>query len=197
MSQSRSVVLTCLALSVLSLLAGCGQSGGDPANAAGPPSNPNPTIDLSGVTQNWDKKLPNNSRFTILTDFDSQAVRDNETGLVWEKSLAGGAGISWASASFACINKSLAGRKAWRLPSIAELLSLVDTTQNNPALPTAHPFTGLQSIYWSATTIQDLPTFVWGIHLPTGGTTTIDKTSTVSAWCVRGPVQESFYGANP
>lgn len=197
MSQSKSLVLACLALSALPLLAGCGQSGGDPANAAGPLSNPNPTIDLSGITQNWDKKLPNNSRFTILTDFDSQAVRDNETGLVWERTLAGGAGISWASASYACINKSVAGRKAWRLPSIAELLSLVDTTKTNPALPSGHPFSGIQSIYWSSTTIQDLPTFVWGIDLPTEGTITIDKSSTVSAWCVRGTMQESSYGANP
>jgi hypothetical protein len=37
-----------------------------------------------------------------------------------------------------------------RLPSIAELLSLVDTTQSNPALPLVHPFSGLQSIYWSS-----------------------------------------------
>ena len=151
-----------------------------PAQAAKPGSSP---TDLSSVTQNWDKKLPNDSRFTILSEFESQAVRDNETGLVWERSLTGGAGINWASASFACINKSVAGRKAWRLPSIAELLSLVDTAQTSPALPSGHPFTGLQSIYWSSTTIQDLPTFVWGIHLPTGGTTTIDKSSTVSAWC--------------
>jgi hypothetical protein len=38
--------------------------------------------DLSGVTQNWDKKLPSDARFTILADFNYQAVRDNETGLV-------------------------------------------------------------------------------------------------------------------
>ena len=167
----------------------------DIAQAVKPGSNP---TDLSGVTQNWDTKLPNNARFTILSEFDSQAVRDNETGLVWERSLAGGSGINWASASYACINKSVAGRKAWRLPSIAELLSLVDTTQNNPALPSGHPFTGiLFNFYWSSTTIQDLPTFVWGVHLQAGLTTTIDKSSTVSVWCVRGPMQESSYGANP
>jgi hypothetical protein len=54
-----------------------------PSQAAKPGSSPS---DLSGVTQNWDKKLPNEARFTILADFNNQAVRDNETGLVWERS---------------------------------------------------------------------------------------------------------------
>ena len=53
-----------------------------PAHAAKPGSSP---TDLSGVTQNWDTKLPNDSRFTILPDFNNQAVRDNETGLVWKR----------------------------------------------------------------------------------------------------------------
>jgi len=41
---------------------------------------PNPS-----VTKNWDKKLPNTLRFTVLTDFGGAAVRDNETGLAWAK----------------------------------------------------------------------------------------------------------------
>jgi len=153
---------------------------------------------LSGSpTQNWDNVLPAAQRFTVLDSFGGQAVRDNETGLVWEKVLSGGNGIQWSTASYLCINKNVAGRKSWRLPSIAELLSLIDTNQSNPALPAGHPFSGLQSIYWSSTTIQDLPTFVWGVYITNGLTTTIDKTSGVSAWCVRGPMQESAYGANP
>ena len=36
--------------------------------------------------QGIDKTLPNTSRFTVLTDFGGTAVRDNETGLVWEPS---------------------------------------------------------------------------------------------------------------
>ena len=55
--------------------------------SAAPPSNPNPITDVSELTQNWDKKLPSASRFTILSAFGDAAVRDDETGLVWEKTL--------------------------------------------------------------------------------------------------------------
>ena len=58
-----------------------------PAHAVKPGSNP---TDLSTTTQNWDNKLPNDARFTVLADFNGQAARDNETGLVWEQAPAGG-----------------------------------------------------------------------------------------------------------
>lgn len=81
-----------------------------------------------------DTVLPGDQRFRVLQTFNNDAVRDNETGLVWEK-IATGAGVTWAQASYYCINKSLGGRKAWRLHSIAELLSLVDSGQSHPAHP--------------------------------------------------------------
>jgi hypothetical protein len=52
-------------------------------DATAPPveEDPNPS-----VTKNWDKKLPNTLRFTVLTAFGDAAVHDNETGLVLEQS---------------------------------------------------------------------------------------------------------------
>ena len=62
----------------------------------------------SSLTQNWDTKLPNESRFTVLPDFNNQAVRDNETGLVWERSAGGTA--SWEEAVRTCWLRQVAGR---------------------------------------------------------------------------------------
>ena len=42
-------------------------------------------VQVDGVTQNWDKNLPSASRFTVLAAFGNHAVRDNNTGLVWEQ----------------------------------------------------------------------------------------------------------------
>ena len=58
---------------------------------------------IKGVTQNWDKKLPANdgppcssSRFTCV--LSATAVRDNETGLVWERVPPTGTDFTWLAA---------------------------------------------------------------------------------------------------
>jgi len=51
--------------------------------------------------------------------------------------------------------------KAWRLPNINELESLVDCGQYNPALPMHHPLTAVQNIYWSSTTSLYEPDWAW------------------------------------
>ena len=61
--------------------------------------------------QHWDRKLPSASRFTILSAFGDAAVRDNETGLVWEKTLET-AEVSWTDARAACADRDVGGRKA-------------------------------------------------------------------------------------
>lgn len=110
----------------------------------------------AGVTPNWDKVLPVETRFTVLADFGGAAVRDNETGLVWEKEPALTT-ATWGYALSGCANKAVGGRKGWRIPSVAELSSLVDPNSTAAVrLPANHPFTGVQSaVYWSASSNAD------------------------------------------
>jgi hypothetical protein len=161
---------------------------------ATPASNPNPTTEVSELTQNWDKKLPSASRFTILSAFGGAAVRDDETGLVWEKTLETKE-VSWTDARAACADKDVGGRKGWRLPSISELASLVDpsmTTGNT--LPLGHPFTNVQlDVYWSATTVAGTPNSAWLVFFDTGKVLNGFKTITFHAWCVRGGMNADQY----
>jgi hypothetical protein len=173
-----------------------------PSYAAKPGSTP---TDLSGVTQNWDQKLPNETRFTILADFNNQAVRDNETGLVWERSPNGTA--TWEDAIRTCWMRQVGGRMGWHLPTIEELASLVDPTipAPGPALPPGNPFVGIQigglfeSAYWSSTTdvrSAFLPTQAWeirffdGTFVPAGDS---GKSGTRNVWCVRGGTHADKY----
>jgi hypothetical protein len=171
-----------------------------PAQAAKQGSSPG---DLSGVTQNWDKKLPAESRFTVLSDFNNQAVRDNETGLVWERSPETSS-RTWVDAVRTCWLRQVGGRAGWHLPMIEELASLVDPTvpTPGPALPPGHPFQNVQqSAYWSATTdvrVEFLPSQAWEVRLdiPFGVNGIIgdsDKGSSKFAWCVRGGTHADKY----
>jgi len=160
--------------------------------------------DHSGLPQAWDKTLPandpggacpsNSSRFTCV--MGGTAVRDNETGLVWERSPDTDF-HSWRLArgfAFGCTAREVGGRKGWRLPSFAELASLVDPSVAGPSLPAGHPFTNVQSNkYWSATTDAHDPTSAVIVDFSTG--TVLSSTKEVSwfVWCVRGAMNADQY----
>ena len=149
---------------------------------------------LSGVTQNWDKNLPSASRFTVLAAFGGAAVRDNNTGLVWEKAPDTTV-RSWGDSTFYCINKNVGGTRGWRLPSVAELVSLIDPSLPAPFVPVS-VFTGAQlDVYWSATTSADFPADAWYMDFSNsnGGVHGNLKPDLSLAWCVRGPMNADAY----
>lgn len=151
---------------------------------------------LAGVTQNWDKILPGAQRFTILQAFNNLAVRDNETGLVWEKSPNSSPAADWVQATANCVNKSIANRKGWRLPSVVELASLIDISQSPPTLPTGHPFTNVQADnYWTATTYAQDANIAWGVNFNLGSVSVVlfKNGNGLFAWCVRGDMNADKY----
>jgi hypothetical protein len=97
----------------------------------------------------------------ILSNWNSEAVLDRETGLVWDRAPDAVA-RDWFRAARDCLNLSKGGRRGWRLPTAAELASLVDPTVTAaPVLPAGHPFVNVQTdltspatinYYWSSTT---------------------------------------------
>lgn len=86
------------------------------------------------ATPSWDQKLDVANRFIVLLNWRSEAVLDRETGLVWERTpqtweeatLNGTVRNTWDSARMHCIEKSVGGRRGWRLPAISELASLME-----------------------------------------------------------------------
>jgi len=149
--------------------------------------------DLSGVTQNWDKNLPSASRFTVLADFGGAAVRDNNTGLVWEKSVSATA-VNWETAGFNCLNKAIGGTFGWRLPSVVEFASLIDPSLSPPFVPTSI-FIGVQNIYWSSTASRGTTERAWYVAIDTPFAIVREnyKTESSFVWCVRGPMSADAY----
>ena len=161
----------------------------EPSDLPGPTMR---TLDEIYSTNSWSKKLPCDSttncpRFEILADFNNEAVLDKETGLVWQKSPTNYQG-NWWHAQWQCFGRFTGGRGGWRVPTIHELLSLMDSCDNYPHyLPCGHPFTNLNYCYWSST---EWPLdFNEAIYFcPNVGYGPVEKTQLNSAanWCVRG-----------
>jgi Protein of unknown function (DUF1566) len=139
-------------------------------------------------TLRWDQTLQASQRFVVLAAFNSDAVLDKETGLVWEKSPQSNA-VSSSNARLACANKVIGGRKGWRLPALPELTSLVDPSvaSPGPTLPPGHPFQAVQAAnYWSASAHADNATLVWGVGFNNGAALGVSKSFDQRVWCVRG-----------
>jgi hypothetical protein len=150
-----------------------------------PSAAPGPTMKtLDQIPPTWSQKLDASERFELV--LDGEAVLDKETGLVWEQSPDTTA-RAWTSAIYHCYTREVANRKGWRLPTIEELASLVDNDNSNPALPTGHPFSNVQSAYyWSSTTLASSPSSAWRAYFSNGYVGGYAKGYDHYMWCVRG-----------
>ena len=139
---------------------------------------------LDKVKPTWSQKLPAKKRFVLV--LDEAAVLDRETGLVWEKRPSTPL-RNWNDAINYCYSLNIGGRRGWRIPTIDELSSLVDPTQENPALPSGHPFVNVQpGYYWSSTEYAGDPDSAWYMSMIGGYPTGFYKSSSNLAWAVRG-----------
>jgi hypothetical protein len=96
-----------------------------------------------------------------FTDNGDGTVTDTVTGLMWQKETS--SLFTQSEAISYCDNLELAGHIDWRLPTITELLGIVDYTKHNPAIDSA--FESKSWWYWSNSNCADDPNnFVWIVH---------------------------------
>ena len=126
-----------------------------------------------------------------FTDNGDGTVTDNLTGLMWTKDadlpffvMHWQEGLDYV----ATMNNLMAfDYNDWKLPNYRELFSLIDVANHNPALPTGHPFTNVQSgIYWSSTTYAGLTDNAWSVYVDDGIVSFGNKSVGYYIWPVRG-----------
>jgi hypothetical protein len=143
------------------------------------------------ATPSWDQKLTT-GRFVILANWNSEAVLDRETGLVWQKA-PNDTPITLDTAAFWCHIASTGGRRGWRLPRAEELSSLLLPDATGMAtLPAGHPFDNIhtvsQGFYWSTTrslALNQTSTQMWVVSFYNGAGGAFSSGSNYF-WCVRG-----------
>ena len=144
-------------------------------------------------------------RFTVNGD---GTVKDNLTGLIWLQDANCDGVMAWSNAldqanelfdgcsdcggtdeDCGLSDDSSAGD--WRLPNIKELQSLIDFSENNPVLPSGHPFTDVQSSeYWSSSTNANDTVNAWRVFISDGATVSDDKSIGYYVWPVRDATDE-------
>jgi hypothetical protein len=99
-----------------------------------------------------------------------QQVSDRETGLIWMADALDER-MSWSAASKAAAAQRLGGHSDWRLPTIKELLSIVDYDRHDPAINTNFfRMPGGSRWCWSSTPGASAPSyFAWGVSFDVGG----------------------------
>ena len=168
------------------------------AGSLEPTGPPAPTmIPLDELPTTWSRILPandgeadgcNSSRFKCV--MGGAAVLDGETGLTWARNanLYGGT-TSWDNAIQYCVNFTLGNRKGWKLPTREQLASLLDfSISGSPKLPSGHPFTNVQTYYWSSNESETDMGDAWYVDFSTGGLVAWGKGTSgeISVWPVRG-----------
>ena len=126
-----------------------------------------------------------NPRFTIQAD--SNCVLDNLTGLIWARNANLDGEKTWSAAIIYCEDLTYGGYDDWRLPNRRELLSLIDDGRVDPALPTGHPFSGVQyNVYWSDTSCPFDEGQAWYVEMHHGDVNYYLKSDDNYVWPVRG-----------
>lgn len=116
---------------------------------------------------------------------DGDIITDSSTGLIWEdNSSVETTTYTWSDAIDYCENLELGSYTDWRLPNINELLSIVDYTENSPALDSTFKF-GLSDDYWTSTTYNDNTSGAWRVDFTKGLDYFSLKTNSNYVRCVR------------
>ena len=153
----------------------------------------------------WEAISIDRHRFQILANFNNEAVLDRETGLIWERTLSSEFPDPQTNWVVNCsVDRHTGGKYGWRLPTVAELSSLLkppgageggNAHPPNPAFFNYDPDASRK--YWSATSAGYDPDHAMflQIFLVDGDDGTSrpgviisgeSKTMANYAWCVRG-----------
>lgn len=122
---------------------------------------------LEKKVENISSRLSEPEKPSRFIDNGDGTVTDKETNLVWMKQ-DDGTRRKWKEAKEYCEeNKAKLPGEGWRLPTVKELISIIDYEKYNPAIDPI--FTKTQSsYYWSSTPHAGGSGYAWFVYFSDG-----------------------------
>ena len=116
--------------------------------------------------------------FADYTNNGDETFTDNVTGLIWQNSSDNNTNeLSWIDAMNYCENLSISNNNNWRLPTINELITLINPLEYNPSIYNIFTYTA-NAYYWSSTTYINSKDEAWVVTFAEGGINMISKSGT-------------------
>ncbi len=125
--------------------------------------------------------------FHSYTDLGNGIIKDNVTGLMWQK-LSPPVEYTWDASNAYCQALDLGDYSDWRLPTVKELTSLIEHSipMPGPKINTTYfPYTG-QAAYWSSDISAEYSGSAWIVFFTNGYNGALFKDLKYNVRAVRG-----------
>lgn len=159
-------------------------------------ASPTLVTSTSTVSTSTTKRLPPESP-TNYTDNKNSTITDNYTNLIWKKCSQGNTGVDckggsptlreWSKARTECDDLVFANKSDWRMPTLKELQSIVDSGRSDPAI-NKNFFGGSSYPYWTLTSPAEYPVSKFTVVFADGVVYYKDMNNFAATRCVHDPV---------
>jgi len=131
---------------------------------------------------------------------ENHTVKSANSNLMWENSIhSRDIKVDYKEAFNYCKNIKTGTFQDWRLPTLIELLTLVDYTKAHPAIKKEITLLNQKKMYWSNTRYVDESNAFWGVRFKDGSTKNSSSNYDRFVRCVREDkkIKETLHQEKP
>lgn len=117
---------------------------------------------------------------------ETTMLKDPATNLIWEDTYhVEETKLNYAQAATYCSELHLGGFEDWRIPTLKELMTIIDYNRYKPAIFREFRFVEKETLYWSNTRYVRNADEYWGVVFKDGSTSNASETYDRYVRCVK------------